>query len=142
MTATLQKGRCLCGAVTVSARLADEISACFCTMCARWSGSAMMGIQAPADSVTVTGPVKTYRSSSFAERAWCDRCGSALWLRDIGKDYEFMPGLFKNAGGARLTRIVYADCAPEGWDYAGTPQRVSRDDYETSNPHVREGDSQ
>lgn len=140
MSAALQHGRCLCGAVTVSARLADEISACFCELCTRWSGSAMMCIDAPADSVTVRGPVKTYRSSSFSERAWCDRCGSALWLRDDGKDYEFVPGLFANAGGARLTRIVYADRAPDGWDFAGAPQRVSRAEYEKSNPFVREGE--
>lgn len=141
MNTAQQHGRCLCGAVTVSARLADEIGACFCQMCVRWSGSAMMGIRAPAGSVTVNGPVKTYRSSPFAERAWCDRCGSALWFRDDGKDYELMPGLFENAGGARLTRIVYADRAPEGWDFAGTPRRVSRAEYEAKNPHV-EGDSQ
>lgn len=100
----------------------------------------MMGIDAPADTVTVSGPVKTYRSSPFAERAWCDRCGSALWLRDDGKEYELVPGLFENAGGARLTRIVYADRKPDGWDFAGTLHRVSREDYEKSNPFVREGE--
>lgn len=141
MTGRRAEGRCLCGAVTVSAELSDEISACFCTMCARWSGSAMMGIEAPADTVTVRGPVKTYRSSSFAERAWCGTCGSALWLRDDGKAYELVPGLFENAGGARLTRIVYADCAPDGWDFAGTPRRVSRASYEKSNPFVPEGET-
>ena len=51
-----------------------------------------------------------------------------------------MPGLFANAGGARLTRIVYADRAPDGWDFAGEPQRVSRAEYEKSNPFVREGE--
>ena len=136
----IKQGHCLCGAVQVEAALGDEISACHCGMCAHWSGSAMMGIMAPADTVKVSGPVKTYRSSSFAERAWCDTCGSSLWFRDDGEDYEFMPGIFENAGDGRLVRIVYADCAPDGWDYGGSLKRVSRTDYEKSNKFVPEGE--
>ena len=137
----VQHGRCLCGAVTVEAVLSDEMGACFCDKCVRWSGSAMIGVDAEVGSVVVSGPVKTYRSSSFAERAWCDTCGSNLWIRDDGKQYELMPGLFPNAGGARLTHVVYADRAPDGWNYAGDLKRVSAQDYETSNPFVPEGET-
>ncbi|MFD2857604.1 GFA family protein [Seohaeicola zhoushanensis] len=97
-------------------------------------------MDAEAETVTVRGPVKTYRSSPFAERAWCDTCGSNLWIRDDGKQYELMPGLFPNAGGARLTHVVYADRAPEGWNYAGEITRISATDYEKANPFVSEGD--
>lgn len=136
------EGRCLCGAVRVRATtLSDEISACFCSFCVRWSGSAQMGVDAPADTTEVTGPVKVYRATSFSERAWCDTCGSALWLRDDGGDYEFVPGLFDNAGGARLTRIVYADRAPDGWNFAGDPQRVTAEEYEKTHPFVPEGET-
>lgn len=142
MTGAVQIGRCLCGAVRLETEaLGAEISACFCGMCTRWSGSAQMGIEVPTDRMTVTGPVKTYRGSPFAERAWCDTCGSALWLRDDDGPYEVVPGLFENAGGARLVRIVYADRAPDGWDFAGTPERVSAADYETTHPFVPEGDT-
>ncbi len=134
-------GHCLCGAVRIRARsLSGEISACHCEMCTRWSGGIQMGIEAPASGVTVSGPVKTYRSSSFAERAWCDTCGSALWLRNVegeGSDvYEFVPGIFDNAGGARLARIVYADCAPDGFSLAGDVPRFSKADYEKEHAHV------
>ncbi|WP_238372265.1 GFA family protein [Heliomarina baculiformis] len=140
MSEAVQHGRCLCGAVTVSGRLGHEMSACFCTMCTRWSGTVQMGIDAPADTVTVSGPVKTYRSSPFSERAWCDTCGSALWLRDDGGDYEFVPGLFENAGGGRLTRIVYADRKPDGWDIADGPTRVTAAEYEEKHPFIPEGE--
>lgn len=140
---TVTTGHCLCGAVTVRATdLAREISACHCGMCTRWSGSVQMGIEAPEAGVTVTGPVKTYRSSWFAERAWCDTCGSALWLRNVdGPDtgyYELVPGLFDNAAGARLTRVVYADRAPDGFSLAGDHARVSQAQYEAENPHLNE----
>lgn len=137
-------GHCLCGAVTVrAARIADVMSACHCEMCRRWSGSIQMGIDAPEAAVTVSGPVKTYASSEFSERAWCDRCGSALWLRNTaGPDtglYEFVPGLFENAAGARLIREVYADRCPDGYALAGEIERVSKADYEARHMHVPEG---
>lgn len=139
----MTEGRCLCGAVTVRVTgLSDEISACHCDMCTRWSGSVQMGIDAPEDGVSVTGPVKTYQSSWFAERAWCDNCGSALWFRNTdGPEtgfWEFMPGLFDNAAGARLTRVVYADCAPDGFALAGDHARVGKEEYEAVHPHVDE----
>ena len=74
MSAAVQHGHCLRGAVTVSACAADQMSACFREMC------------------------------------------------------------------ARLTRIVCAVRKPDGWDFAGMLHRVSREDYETSNPFVREGE--
>ncbi len=105
-----------------------------------------MGIEVDQAHVTVKGPVKTYQSSSFTERAWCDACGSALWLRyTSGAEagyFELAPGLFKNAGGARLTRIVYADCAPDGYALAGVVERVSKADYEAKYPFVPEGEDQ
>ena len=134
MSRGMQHGRCLCGAVTISAVLGEEMSACFCEMCVHWSGSAMMVV--PARGMAMSGPVRTYRSSSFAERAWCDVCGSNLWIKDDDGQYELMPGLFENAGGARLTRIVFADLRPEGWDYAGEQNRVSRADYIAEKPWV------
>ena len=129
----MTEGRCLCGAVRVRAELSSEISACHCEMCARWSGGIQMGVDAPVATTEVSGPVATYASSSFSERAWCRECGSALWLRNThgeGSDlYEFVPGLFENAGGARLVREVYADRCPGGYALAGDHERVTAAEY-------------
>ena len=139
-------GRCLCGAVrvTVTAPL-DAISACHCDMCRRWSGSVQMGIAVDSDHVKVSGPVKRHQSSSFAERAWCDHCGSALWLRDTSganaRFIELVPGLFDNAGGASLVREVYADKCPTGYAFRGDHNRITKADYEKNNPFVREEDT-
>lgn len=137
---TERVGHCLCGAVRVRADLSDEIWACHCAMCTRWSGSIQMGIEAAEASVSVSGPTKTYRSSWFAERAWCDACGSALWLRNVdGPEqgvYEFVPGLFENAGGAHLMRVAYSDRAPEGIALAGNHRRVTQAEYEAEHDHV------
>lgn len=103
----------------------------------------MMGIEAAAGDITASGPVKTFASSDFAERAWCDTCGSALWLRDTvdgGDIYELVPGLFDNAAGATLDREVYADRCPGGYALAGDHRRIGAQDYEAANRHVNEGD--
>lgn len=139
-------GRCLCGAVRVVVTgPLGELSACHCDMCRRWSGSIQMGIEVAESGVDVSGPVKTYQSSSFAERAWCDTCGSALWFRDtVGEAkqfFELAPGLFDNAGGARLVREVYADRCPRGYALAGDHTRVSKEDYERMHEFVPEGET-
>ncbi|MGR3761168.1 GFA family protein [Roseobacteraceae bacterium NS-SX3] len=140
---TEHTGHCLCGAVTVRVTgLSKEISACHCELCTRWSGGVQMGIEAPAGQLTVDGPVKSHRSSRLAERAWCDVCGSSVWFRYVeGRDagyVELCPGLFDNAAGARLTRVVYADRAPDGFSLAGDFERVSQAQYEAGNPHLNE----
>lgn len=137
-------GHCLCGAVTVTAsELADHMSACHCDMCTRWSGGIQLFIDAPEDAVALSGPIKSYRSSPFAERAWCDVCGSSIYLRNVAGDdvgvIELSPGLFDGAAGVPLTRIVYADRAPGGARLGGDAvERVSKADYEARNAFVPE----
>ncbi|MGI3169730.1 GFA family protein [Pseudooceanicola sp. C21-150M6] len=135
-------GHCLCGAVTVRLDGAlPGISACHCDYCTRWGGGLQMGFDVPAAQVTVTGPVKSHRSSPLAERAWCDTCGSSLWLRDYTSgaagSYEICPGLFENAAGLALDRVVYADRHPTGfWLEGSDVTRISKEDYEAVNPHL------
>lgn len=138
---SLTTGHCLCGAVTITARaLASEMSACHCSYCARWSGSVQMFLDGQETDLVISGPVRTFNSTPFSERAWCDACGTALWLRNISGDdvglYELAPGLFDNAAGARLTRVVYSDCGLGGFELAGDLERVTKAEYEKGNAHV------
>jgi hypothetical protein len=126
-------GHCLCGAVTLTVLShAGAVSACHCAMCRRWSGAAMWVLEAPAESVEVAGPVQHYRSSSFAERAWCSACGTQLWIKDDDGPYELMPGLFDDARGLPLSHEIYIDQAFTSVTLAGGHKRVTRVDYEAS----------
>ena len=127
------EGRCLCGAVRVRARRTSDVSTCHCGPCRRWSGTVFAGVDG-AD-VAVEGPVRTYRSSSFAERAWCDACGTALWFRVDGEAHELSPGLFEEGAGWPLVRENYADRAGP-LALAGEHERVSGAAYERENVHV------
>lgn len=136
-------GQCLCGAVRITVEGVHDPrpGACHCRMCRRWSGGIFMCFEAAADAVTVEGAVVRYASSRFAERAFCPRCGSHLWMRDTdvpGEPYELMPGLFDVAGGWQVRSEIYTDTAIA---------RLARDhpvatgaEYEAKNKFV-EGDA-
>jgi hypothetical protein len=105
-------------------------------MCRRWTGAAMWVLEAPADSVTVSGAVASFRSSEFAERAWCAKCGTHLWIRDDGADFELMPGLFDGASDMPLSHEIYTDRAFACVTLAGDHDRGTQALYEAENRHV------
>ena len=137
------EGHCLCGAVTVRvAHHGGFTGACHCRMCQRWSGALFVSFNAPAEALTVTGAVARYQSTPFAERAFCPRCGSHLWMRNTegdGKSYDLMPGLFDAAREIPLKSEIYTDRALPGLALAGDHRRATRAEYEAKNPHL-EGD--
>ncbi len=142
-------GHCLCGAVTVTVAAVGgqhdpRVGACHCRMCQRWTGGLFLCFTANASAVTITGEVTRYRSSSFAERAFCPRCGSHLWFNDIDeggqpKRYELMPGLFDAARAWPLRSEIYTDRAMACVQLAGEHRRKTRAEYAADNPFI-EGD--
>ena len=137
------KGGCLCGAVQirVSCQASRNVGACHCGMCQRWTGGVFMSFSAPADAVSVSGDIARYPSSDFAERAFCPRCGSHLWMRDTDQpdqDYDLMPGLFAEASSLSLGSEIYIDEAPRYAVFAGDHRRSSAAEYEARNHHVTE----
>ncbi len=140
-------GHCLCGGVTV--RLGDRhdprVGACHCRMCQRWSGGLFLCFR--ADEVQVMGQVARYRSSPFAERAFCPVCGTHLWMRDLNAagevavdaPYDLMPGLFEAARDWPMRSEIYTDRALASVALAGDHRRATRAEYEAKNAHI-EGD--
>jgi hypothetical protein len=139
-------GHCLCRAVTITVTGEHDarVGACHCRMCQRWSGGLFVCFTADASAVSVTGEVTRYRSSTFAERAFCARCGSHLWFNDVKEgagpqSYELMPGLFDAARNWPLRSEIYVDRAMASIRLAGDHLRKTGADYEAENPFV-EGD--
>lgn len=138
------EGRCLCGSVTIRVESTHDPrpGACHCRMCQRWSGGLFLCFEAAADAVTVEGPVTRYASSEFAERAFCGKCGSHLWMRTLrGEDpgYDLMPGLFDASLAWPMRSEIYTDRAMAAVQLSGEHKRATRAEYEAKNLHV-EGD--
>ncbi|KMK66403.1 GFA family protein [Puniceibacterium sp. IMCC21224] len=128
-----RNGQCLCGAVTFSARdVVSGLGVCHCKMCQRWGGVFFAGVSVGADRITWSGNahIRVGQSSDWAERAWCDGCGSPLWYRVTAEgpnhgDYEVPLGLFDDASGLKLDREIFADRAVPALNLSGTHERIS-----------------
>lgn len=128
MTETVDiKGQCLCGAVTVSARVENPtLVACHCDMCRRQAGGVSLALMTLPNTIRVAGPIKTYKSSDWAERAFCDTCGSRLWYGTLHDGARYLSaGLFDNAAGAPLATEYFSDNCPKGYALAGDHERLT-----------------
>lgn len=132
------RGRCLCGKVSVEAEPPEhQAHACHCTMCRRWTGSALICVTVPESAIRVEGRehIRTIQSSDWAERAWCDGCGSGLWYRitmegPLNGTYEIPLGLFDDPDGVPLVKEIYIDRKPDGYAFAGTHKTMTEAEVE------------
>lgn len=119
------KGSCLCGAVSITAPDLNEIAACHCGMCRRWGGGPFMTLHAGPD-VTVQGDVKTYRSSDWAERAFCGTCGTHLYYHLLPvNDYILSAGLFDESSSFLFRRQIFIDKKPGNYDFANDTEQLT-----------------
>ncbi|WP_233270406.1 GFA family protein [Chachezhania sediminis] len=131
-----RSGQCLCGAVSFAARgVRRDYGACHCGMCQHWTGTAFVAVSVPEADITWTGEslIRRYQSSSWAERAWCDRCGGHLWYRVTAEgphkgNYEVPIGLFDDTSGFDLRGEIYVDMAPDSFAIAGEHTRMTAEE--------------
>lgn len=117
--------------------------ACHCGMCRRWSGSALFVV--PVQSVHWDGEehVQTFRSSEWAERGWCGRCGSSLFFRVAAADPVsgrtapagmtlIALGAFDEPDAMPLSTEIYIDAKTEAFTLAGDHTRLRGQEFEAS----------
>ncbi|WP_295482236.1 GFA family protein [uncultured Pseudomonas sp.] len=122
-----RQGACLCGAIHFTATLDNaDVSACHCSMCRTWGGGPMLvahGSQAP---VFEGAAPAVYRSSEWAERGFCGRCGTHLFYRLTGKDEYFFPvGMLQGAQDWQFSLQVYADERPSWYCFSNQTQQLT-----------------
>ena len=106
-------------------------------MCRRWTGSALVCVTVPEAAIRVEGRdhIRTIQSSDWAERAWCDGCGSGLWYRitmegPLKGTYEIPLGLFDDPDGVPLVKEIYIDRKPDGYAFAGSHETMTEAEVE------------
>ena len=75
--------------------------------------------------------IRTRQTSSWAERAWCDQCGSGLWYRitrpgRFAGSREIPIGLLDDANGLQFVRELFIDDKPDSYAYAGDHKLLTR----------------
>ncbi len=106
------RGTCLCGAVCVTAKTkGNGIGACHCTMCQKWGGGTLLAVECESD-VDLAGAehVSTFSSSEWAERGFCQKCGTHLFYRLKQEGHYAIPvGLFDGGDEWKLAEQIFID---------------------------------
>lgn len=116
-----RRGRCLCGAVRITAtETTNEVGACHCKMCRRWGGGPFMEIECGA-GVFFDGEenVRVYDSSDWAERGFCKKCGTHLFYRFKKTGHHGVPiGLFDDENKLVFAQQVFIDEKPSFYEFS------------------------
>lgn len=127
-------GRCMCGAVTYTASLEPTVSACHCGMCRRWAGGPFL-TAGPAE-VEFAGRenMTVIESSAWAERGFCNKCGSSLFYRLTGGRYAGVThvgfGTLDDQSGFEMVREWFCDLKPDAYAFEGEHDRVTSEEIE------------
>lgn len=127
-------GKCLCGAVAFTAKdVSAEASACHCEMCLRWAGGPWMGVMVGAIDWQPGEALQVVKSSEWAERGFCNVCGSGLFYRVTaeGKFHGFTSislGALDDPSGLTLTKEWFIDKKPDAYALEGDRKRVTEAD--------------
>lgn len=131
MSATMT-GRCLCGAVTLTASgLNQHVDACHCRMCRTWGGGPLFAVGCE-DGISLTGEaqVTIYDSSAWAERGFCSRCGTHLFYRLKDKRWYAIPaGVLENQEGLVLHQQIFIDEQPAYYELANDTPRLTGEEF-------------
>ncbi len=119
--ANVAKGKCLCGAVSLStASMNRHLGACHCNMCRKWGGGALLAVECDSE-VNFEGEenISVYASSEWAERGFCNKCGSHLFYRLKNNNHYYIPvGIFDNDEGLVFDLQVFIEEKPEYYAFA------------------------
>ena len=116
-------GRCLCGAVSLRATPEPHVGACHCGMCRRWGGGPAMVLDCGGDADFQGGEITRFRSSDWAERAFCKACGTHLYYRLLATGEYFVPAGAFDTNDFELTSQIYIDRKPGYYELANdTPK--------------------
>jgi hypothetical protein len=121
-------GGCLCGAVRFTAVPHErDVGACHCSMCRRWTAGPFLAVQCGGTvRVEDNSNLGIYRSSEWAERGFCKKCGTPLFYRLVGKDfYEVSAGSFDDTSEFRFTSQIFIDEKPPYYDFANKTKNMT-----------------
>jgi hypothetical protein len=120
--------KCLCQKVSVIATdVKAHVDSCHCSMCRKWSGGPLLALDC-GTQVEFDGQqhISTFSSSDWAERGFCNNCGTHLFYRLKESNQYIMPaGLFDNLEDAEFTTQIFIDEKPYYYDFANQTKMMT-----------------
>lgn len=128
-----KSGSCLCGAVSYTlSETPENCGVCHCSMCRKWTGGAFVAFMAAPDKVTMSGEenLHVFKSSEWAERAACSKCGSSMFYRVTAPGpeqgvYHLGLGTLDDANGIPLKQEIFVDVKPDGYNFAEDTHKMT-----------------
>ena len=129
---TQKTARCLCGAVQFTvAVVGDKVGACHCDMCRRWTGGPLLAVDCGTE-VRFKGEenITAYSSSQWAERGFCNKCGSHLFYRiKANRQYVMPAGLFADDTTFKFDHQIFIDEKPAYYDFANETENMTGPEF-------------
>ncbi|MCK0097427.1 GFA family protein [Yoonia sp. F2084L] len=120
-------GKCLCGAVSMAVTAnGDEVGTCHCDMCRRWCSGPFFEVT--CEDVTFEGEdnITKYRSSEWAERGFCNKCGTNLFYHIIDSEqFQVSIGLMDDQSDLHLSLQVFIDSKPSFYALANQTETMT-----------------
>src|SRR5262245_1391663 len=114
-------GGCLCGAVRFAAApRGHKFGACHCGMCRHWSAGPFLALEVGATlKIDDDAHLGVYRSSDWAERCFCNKCGTVLFYRLVGKDFSAVSvEAFDDRADFTFASQIFVDEKPAYYGFA------------------------
>ena len=124
------EGRCECGDVRFEVEaVRDGVTACHCSQCRRMSGHFWASTQAPADSIRFISEIGLtwYQSSDWAERGFCNRCGSSLFYQMHSEDMiAIAAGSIDMPTGMHMGKHIFVKDKGDYYDIADDVPQIEK----------------
>lgn len=127
----MNQGRCLCGAVGITTyQNIENINACHCKTCQKWNGGPFLSVDCKNDlQIEGAENISTYSSSAWAERAFCNKCGTHLFYHLLQPSVYYVPvALFENSHSSKLSNQVYVDSKPAYYNFFEKTPMLNKQD--------------
>jgi hypothetical protein len=118
---TIKNAACLCGEVRIKAnKISKHVGACHCRMCRKWGGGPFMEVDCGTDVYFENEHnITVFDSSEWAERGFCNKCGSHLFYRFKETMQHLIPvGLLENGENFSFDHQVFIDKKPAYYRFA------------------------
>lgn len=118
-------GKCLCGSVKVSVETEEKVfDACHCGMCCKWGGGPALTV----DGGSFSGEefISIYKSSEWAERGFCKKCGTNLFYRLVDSDFiNCSLGLFDDVSSFKFGKQIFVDHKPTSYEFSNKTKMMT-----------------
>jgi len=122
------KGSCLCGATRIFVKTMNHnIGGCHCQMCRKWGGGPLLAVDCGSEVLFEGNEnITVFNSSAWAERGFCNQCGTHLFYRLKQNNQYFMPvGLFEQPQDFVFDHQIFIDEKPTYYCFANETKNLT-----------------